>query len=334
MGEGRYGQVAAKFWTDEKVRGWDATAKLVALYLLTSPHRNLLGFYVLPLSYAAEDLGISKKKLVAALEKLGRIVEGQEVFHEKNLGENDFCVYDAAASVIFVKNYLDYNPLQNQNQATAAVTKIKELPDTGLFREFHTKLKGLGNRYARVAETVAERFRNQEQEQEQEQEPEKEQEPEQEKERRGKDTRAAAAAPTGTDESLKILDDPVWTRDIRQETSGPDGRQPAGEGPGNGIAGLFEAEMGRPLSPLETEEVRRMAAVSGEGLVAEALRRAVSRANVRLDYVAGILASWNQKGLATPEEVRLHEAAAARASPGSRNKPGKTVGKYADVYVT
>lgn len=107
---------------------------------------------------------------------------------------------------------------------------------------------------------------------------------------------------------------------------------PAATAAMNGVAKLFAAELGRPLSPLEAEEIRRMAEASGEDLAAEALRRAVSRGNVRLDYVAGILASWRKKGLATPEDVRLHEAAAARASPSSSKQ--EQPGKYADVYVT
>ena len=52
----RYVKVCPKFWTDDKVQPLSDDARLLFLYLMTSPHSNMAGFYWLPLGYIAEDL--------------------------------------------------------------------------------------------------------------------------------------------------------------------------------------------------------------------------------------------------------------------------------------
>ena len=52
-----YGQIQSAFWTHPKIRSVGPDAKLIAAYLLTSPHTNGLGCFYLPLGYVATDLG-------------------------------------------------------------------------------------------------------------------------------------------------------------------------------------------------------------------------------------------------------------------------------------
>lgn len=58
----RYNLVATRFWSDERVAALPRDAKLLALYLLTTPHRTMVGYYRLPLEYMVADLGFSNQK--------------------------------------------------------------------------------------------------------------------------------------------------------------------------------------------------------------------------------------------------------------------------------
>ena len=91
------------------------------LYLLTSPHRNILGFYFLPAPYACFDLGWDEKRFQKGLQELlqtGRVK------------------YDERAHVVLVTNYLKYNPFENPNQVKSALGKLDTIPQTPLFKDF------------------------------------------------------------------------------------------------------------------------------------------------------------------------------------------------------
>lgn len=108
-----YGKVHTKFWTDRKVRGWSESARLLALYLLTGPHRNLLGAMRVPDGYIAADMGWTEKKtadMKAELERAEFIV----------LGEDGW---------IFIVNQLRYDPLDNPNQARSALKLFEAIDD-------------------------------------------------------------------------------------------------------------------------------------------------------------------------------------------------------------
>jgi hypothetical protein len=68
-----YGKVSAGLWTGERVpafAGLSGTGKLVALYLVSSPHANMLGLYRLPLAYLAADTGLTRAESEDALKEL------------------------------------------------------------------------------------------------------------------------------------------------------------------------------------------------------------------------------------------------------------------------
>jgi len=111
--EGRYSRIKSRFWRDEKSGQWDNDTKLLALYLLTCPHGNILGCFVLPKLYICADLHWTEERLREPFAKLLR--EG-------------FIEYDENTSLLFVTNWLKHNPLENRNQAIAGVKVIKELP--------------------------------------------------------------------------------------------------------------------------------------------------------------------------------------------------------------
>lgn len=115
------------FWKDEKMRPASDDAKLLMLYLLTTSHRNIIGFYFLPLQYVAGDLNWDIERVSKGL---------------RELLEMDRINYDETNSVILIKNFLKYNPLENSNQVKNAVKKLDELPKCTLFKDFERVLKG------------------------------------------------------------------------------------------------------------------------------------------------------------------------------------------------
>ena len=70
-----YSKVSSSFWTGDtgrQLRG-DAQAQVIALYLMTSPHANMIGVFHCPMIYIAHDTGSS---LQGASKALLRLVEG------------------------------------------------------------------------------------------------------------------------------------------------------------------------------------------------------------------------------------------------------------------
>jgi len=116
-GDPTYSRVSPRFWTEAMRDGWSDDMKLLALYLLTCPHRRTEGLYLLPLGYVAEDLGWSGERVSASLAQL--LVEG-------------FAEYDTKARVVFLPHALKYQRPDNQNQITHAVKSVLDLPDTHL----------------------------------------------------------------------------------------------------------------------------------------------------------------------------------------------------------
>lgn len=84
-----YSKVSSRFWTGETGRALrgDLEAQVVATYLVTSPHANMLGYYYLPITYVASDTGISIEGASKALQRLC---------------DEGFCRYDRGSEVVWV----------------------------------------------------------------------------------------------------------------------------------------------------------------------------------------------------------------------------------------
>ncbi len=140
MANSRYIRVKSRFWTDEKARNWDNHTKLLALYLLTSPHNNMLGCYVLPQLYICADLEWSTEQLAKPFSQL--LADG-------------FIEYDESSCLIWVKNFLKHNPLENPNQVQAAIKIATELPSSPIL----SGLQGLLKRFNKpFLEPLVEQF--------------------------------------------------------------------------------------------------------------------------------------------------------------------------------
>ena len=85
-----YAKISPQFWigsTGRKLRDAGPEATLVALYLLSNPHANMLGLYYLPQLYIAHETGLG---IEGASKGLRRAIEAE------------FCDYDEASEVVFV----------------------------------------------------------------------------------------------------------------------------------------------------------------------------------------------------------------------------------------
>ena len=84
-----YGVVSPKFWiggTGKLLRG-NAPAQVLALYLMTCPHANMIGVFHCPVLYMAHETGLGMEGASKALQ---------------SLVEADYCTYDEASETVFV----------------------------------------------------------------------------------------------------------------------------------------------------------------------------------------------------------------------------------------
>jgi hypothetical protein len=110
----RYFRVACHFWPDEKVITWSDSLKLLALYLLTTKHRTLEGFFVLPPQYIAADIGWPLRRVKDMLAKFE---------------EDGFIRFDEKTNLVLLRNALKYQQPDSKNVQKAVIARIRNLPD-------------------------------------------------------------------------------------------------------------------------------------------------------------------------------------------------------------
>lgn len=111
-----YSKVERQMWRDETFRRLGRDARDVWQYLLTSPHSNRFGLFLLPVLYAAADVQLSVEEArgsLAELEREGRIV------------------YDEEAGVVFICRHWKHNQCENPNVVTRAVEELDAIPYHG-----------------------------------------------------------------------------------------------------------------------------------------------------------------------------------------------------------
>jgi len=82
---------------------------------------------------------------------------------------------------------------------------------------------------------------------------------------------------------------------------------------------MFEQEFGRPLSPLEVEQIADMEENHDSELIREAVRRSVAQGKRNLRYIQVILENWRGANLHTLHEVLAYEE--ERAHARTRDRP-------------
>jgi len=154
-----YGKVHSSFWSSQTIRGMSDDGRMLALYLMTSPHTTIAGVFRLPDGYACEDLGWS----------CGRLSKGFAELFAKGFANR--C---ETTKWVWIVKHLDWNPPENPNQRKAAAKVAKSVPVECAWKQAFMRVCGplLGFEHEEIdnpSETVTEPLLNQEQEQEQEQ---------------------------------------------------------------------------------------------------------------------------------------------------------------------
>ncbi len=154
-----YGSVCTSFWIDSKIQSLSNESKLLAVYLLTGPHTNMLGCFRLPVGYIAEDLRWDNKVVLSSLTELTKA---------------DFITYDNDLSWVLIHNFLKSNPIENPNQGKSIVKLVDKIPKaSSVFKPLVNLLvdyqQYLEEPFRNRLQTLSKQFRNQEQEQDQDQ---------------------------------------------------------------------------------------------------------------------------------------------------------------------
>lgn len=154
-----YGSIHTKFWTHADIQKLSDQAKLLAAYLLSSSHTNMLGCFRIPIGYIAEDLKWDFVVVTKALDELSAI---------------NYLTYDSANSWIFIHNFLKFNPIENPNQGRSIAKLFDEMPKNLKFIQqlINSILEHDGfiqEEFRNTLETLSQPFRNQDQNQYQDQ---------------------------------------------------------------------------------------------------------------------------------------------------------------------
>ncbi|NPV72119.1 MAG: DnaD domain protein [Firmicutes bacterium] len=313
MTESRYTRIKSRFWTDEKSGAWDNDTKLLALYLLSCPHGNILGCFVLPKLYICADLRWTPEQLQRPFAKLL---------------DDDFIEYDEKASLVLVRKWLRHNPIENGNQATAAIKVLQELPKSPLLKELanivreqnkpHLRLllKEIENCFPRPStEPFGERFG--------------EPFPKPFTEEYAKPVTVTVTVTADHHDRESLAD----SSSVASSTSS--GKSTAHDDEGKTLAERLE-EMPNvkdfwdnnfyPIRAFEMEELGWFYDQGmEEGLIVHALKKAVAAGKRRLDYVQGILRNYLGDNIFTLQDALQHdkefeERRKARDPPGTVKK--------------
>lgn len=131
MTEHRYHRVSPKFWTTAQTEAWSEDARMLALYILTGPHRTTEGLFRLPKSYICEDLDWPSERLT-------------EPFQE--LVSRGFIEYDEPSRWLLIVNALKWQTIENDNQAKGAAKRLAECPTSPLTCRFRELAEEHGER--------------------------------------------------------------------------------------------------------------------------------------------------------------------------------------------
>lgn len=137
---GRYANIHSGIWTDQKIPNLSLEERLYFIYLLTSPHSNMIGFYRLPLMYACYDMRVDEKQIKKWNDSLIKA---------------EMIAYEYATDMVLILNYLKYNPILNIKQAKGALNQVKNLPHNGLYNRFLQCIDKYANEYRGIFDTLS-----------------------------------------------------------------------------------------------------------------------------------------------------------------------------------
>ena len=108
-----YSKISSSFWTGEtgkKLHG-DLSTQVIALYLMTSPHANMIGVYYCPLLFIAHETGSPIEGASKALQRLS---------------EEAFCSYDSTLEIVWVHEMAKYQIGDKLKESDKRVKNIQK----------------------------------------------------------------------------------------------------------------------------------------------------------------------------------------------------------------
>ena len=108
-----YGKIHCQFWHSDDVQAMSDNEKLMALYLLTCSHGNIVGVFRLPQEYISADLGWTVDRVSQTLT---------ELFEMGFISLKNDCQW------IVINRFLQFNRPENPNQIKSAVTLLTKMP--------------------------------------------------------------------------------------------------------------------------------------------------------------------------------------------------------------
>lgn len=108
-----YGSVRTCFWESADTQQLSDQGKLLAIYLLTGPHSNMIGSFRLPDGYIIEDLRWNVQTVKKAFNDLHKI---------------KFLTRDECQGWLVVHHFLKWNPIQNPKQGVCVIKLFDVVP--------------------------------------------------------------------------------------------------------------------------------------------------------------------------------------------------------------
>ena len=255
-----YTKIEEQFWKDNKIIKLSFRARYLMMYLLTSPHRNILCYYFLPKPYACFDLGFSEEEFDLAM---GELMEAELVF------------YDEKANVVFVKNYLKYNQLENQNQVKSAIGKISDIPENDLVNDFIDNLKSFKKAiYETLINGILKRFN------------------------KGLPKPLQEGLPK-PDNREQITDNNISTTTTvtrEEEIDSQEKDEVAVDDDLAEVYKVFQDNIQPITGSIMADQIQDMLTTYGKLWLIEAIKRAVKRGARSTGYIEGILKNWKASG--------------------------------------
>ena len=110
----RFRKVDPRIWNDAKFMALGDDSKLIFLFALTHPGLTILGAMRATIPGLADELGWTPERFAKGFAE--------------PLSEGLFS-YDKNGRLLWIKNYLKYNQIENPNQLVAAISALDLIPE-------------------------------------------------------------------------------------------------------------------------------------------------------------------------------------------------------------
>lgn len=126
-----FAKISPQFWINEqgkKIKKLGVESQLIALYLLTNPHANMIGIYYLPIAFISHEVGLTHEEANDGLQ---------------NLMKSEFCSYDHDTEYVWVHEFafeqIGEQLKYSDNRVKAINDAFSSLPTLPFLEKFYDK---------------------------------------------------------------------------------------------------------------------------------------------------------------------------------------------------